>query len=480
MKAYEQYVSKQDVERIHENTMRILQETGVKFESEMALEVFRNHGVRVEGDLVFIDEATLKQCLDTTPSTFTMQVNEKGDSEELGNGAMLTCCIGHPAYIAKEGRIVSMTSEDAIQQFKMSETSAITNAANLNFAFLNGKKMTEEQQSLAQIAFILKYSTKHKIHADPYVMGYSEQKAHEFSKKGIQLMKRFYGTNEKPIMLTIINPLSPLCYDDVPIMKMMAYIEEGQVCAISPCGMPLLTSPGSLAGMMSQTNAEVLAGLVFIQLVKPGTPVVYGNTSGSTDMKTIQLGIGSAEASLVSYTTAALADYYNVPFRTGGGLSDAKDVDAQMGAESMMMLHTTYSVRPDFVLHHIGCMGTFNVVSLEKFVVDEEIALMVQRQLRGLDTSEEKLAFDTIHKIGPRGSFLKGRTPKMYRDDFQLANCFSKDDPNNWQHNGSKSVYETAKEQVADRIAGYKQPDMDPSQTSMLDAYLPDEFKSSI
>lgn len=480
MKAYEPYVSPLDVERIHANTLRILSETGVKFESEKALDIFRNHGVRVEGDLVFIDEETLNRCLASTPSTFAMQVNEKGEEEILGEGSLLTCVIGHPAYIAKDGRIVGMNREDAIRQFKMSETSPVTNSANLNFAFMNGLKLEDETRSLAQIAFLLKYSSKYKIHADPYVMGFSEPQAYEFSKKGIQLMKRFYGVEDKPVMLTIINPLSPLCYDDIPITKMMAYVEEGQVCAISPCGMPLLTAPGSVAGMMSQTNAEVLAGLVFIQLYKPGTPVVYGNTSGSTDMKTIQLGIGSAEASLVSYTTAALADFYHLPFRTGGALSDAKEVDAQAGAESMMMLHTTYSVRPDFVLHHIGCMGSFNVVSLEKFVVDEEIALMVQRQLRGLDTSEEKLAFDTIQKIGPRGSFLKGRTPKIYRDDFQTASCFIKDDPNNWQQNGSKSVLEAAREQVENRVESYAPPVLDPKQQAMLDAYLPEAFRGEI
>lgn len=480
MKAYEPYVSRLDVERIHETTLRILGETGVKFESEKALEIFRTNGVKVVGDMVYIDEETLNRCLASTPSKFSLQVNEKGEEKTLGEGALLTCVIGHPAYIAKEGRIVGMNSQDAIRQFKMSETSTVANSANLNFAFMNGMKLEEEQQSLAQIAFLLKYSNKYKIHADPYVMGFSEPKAYECSKKGIQLMKRFYGVEDKPIMLTIINPLSPLCYDDIPITKMMAYVEEGQVCAISPCGMPLLTAPGSVAGMMAQTNAEVLAGLMFIQLYKPGTPVIYGNTSGSTDMKTIQLGIGSAEASLVSYTTAALADYYQLPFRTGGALSDAKEVDAQAGAESMMMLHTTYSVRPDFVLHHIGCMGSFNVVSLEKFVVDEEIAMMVQRQLRGVDTSDEKLAYDTIHKIGPRGSFLKGRTPKMYRDDFQLASCFIKDDPNNWQQNGSKSVLEEAREQVENRIERYVPPMLEPEQIEMLNKYLPAVFHNKI
>jgi len=477
MKSYEQYVSKDDVKRIHENTLRILSEVGVKFESQRALEIFKNHDVKVEENIVYIDKDTLEKCLLSTPKTFDMTVDYDGTQQTLGNGAMLTCVIGHPAYISKKGKIDLITSEDCIDQFKMSEASPIANSANLNFAFLNKRKYTEEQRAMGQIAFLLKYSNKYKVHCDPYVMGMHAEKAYDYSTQGIKLMKRFFGRENDHIMFTIINPLSPLCFDEAPINKMLAYTEENQVCVISPCGMPLLTSPATVAGMMSETNAEILAGLVFIQLARPGTPVIYGNTSGATDMRSIQLCIGTPETSLISYATAALADFYDLPFRTGGALSDAKDFDAQAGAESMMMMHTTYNVKPDFVLHHIGCMGSFNVVSLEKFVLDEEIAMMVKRQLKGIDISEETLCFDEIKKVGPRGKYLNGRTPKIYRKEFYLSNLFNKEDPNNWQNSGSKSVFETANETVQKRIAQYQKPDLTKEQIAIVNPYLTDEFK---
>lgn len=480
MKSYEQYISKNDVERIHENTLRILSEVGVKFESEEAISAFKENGVKVVGDVVYIDEETLSKCLHTAPSTFEMLVHHDGTRVTLGTGSMLTCVIGHPAYIEKEGIISKITSEDAINQFKMSDSSAVANSANLNFAFLNDFHATEEQHALGQIAFLLKYSNKYKVHCDPNVIGMSAEKSYDYSKKGIRLMKRFFGVEDEHLMFTIINPLSPLCYDAGPINKMLAYTQENQVCAISPCGMPLLTSPASLAGMMSVTNAEILAGLVLIQLIKPGTPVIYGNTSGSTDMRTVQLCMGTPEASLVSYATAALADFYHLPFRTGGALSDAKSLDAQCGAESMLMMHTTYNVQPDFVLHHIGCMGSFNVVSLEKFILDEEIAIMVQRQLGGINTSDERLCFDEIKKIGPRGKYLQGRTPKMYREEFYMSKLFNKDDPNNWQKSGAKSIYESAHEKVKERISNYKQPQLTKEQIELVKPYIPDTYKDSI
>ena len=479
MNFYEKYISKEAVEEIHACTLRILSEVGVRFESEKALEVFRRNGVKVDGCMVYIDRDTVEKALKTVPSSFEL-LSDFDKKIPMGNHAMNTRIIGHPAFILKDGAIRPMAAEDAIAQFKMSETSPIANCVGVNYAFLNGISVTKEQRVFGPMAFGLKYSGKDKIFLDINVTGCSSDEAYTYTKNGIQLAKNFYGVKDASMMITVINALSPLCYDDTPIHKMTAYMEEDQACIIACCGMPMMTSPPSLAGMLAQTNADVLAGIVFAQLYKPGAKVVYGNTSGSTDMRTIQLGIGSAEAALVGYATAALADFYNIPFRALGGLSDAKQLDYQAGAESMLMLQATYETKPDIVIHHIGCVGSFNVVSLEKIIADEEVAGMVQRKLKGVDVTEKKLCFDTIQSVGPRGTFLQGRTPKMYREEFYLSKLFNKDDANNWQNQGAVPLYECAKQQVKDRLASYCAPERTKEQDAMLNEYLPDIYKAQI
>jgi trimethylamine--corrinoid protein Co-methyltransferase len=197
-------------------------------------------------------------------------------------------------------------------------------------------------------------------------------------------------------------------------------------------------------------------------------------------MRTIQLCIGSPEATLISYATAALADYYKLPFRSGGALSDAKDVDFQAGAESMMLLQATLANRPDYILHMCGVLGTFNIVSFEKFLLDEEIIEMVRRQLEGVRVEEETLCYNEIEKVGARGNYLQGRTPKMFRKEFHMAQLFNKEDPNQWQKEGSIPVRETARAKVIERLDSYQPPVLEKAQLELVEKYIPEVFRNKI
>jgi len=478
MKAYEYFISKNDVEKIHENVLRILSEVGVKFENPKALEVFKKHGARVDGETVYIDRKMLEDALSTAPEKFTIYSCTKGEVT-VGGGSMLVAGLSSNIYIQEDGKIRKMTNDDIIDQFKMNETSPITNCARFNF-FLDTSGMTPEQIAYGPLAMILKYSTKHHLTARVCALGLPHEKVYEVMRKGYQLMKRFEGVEDKVVIMEGVNPLSPLSYDYDPIEKLFALCDEGQAIWIAPCSMPLLTGPASVAGTLATSVAETLAGIVLTQLVRPGTPVVFGNTSASTNMRTVQLSIGAPEASLINYATAALADYYKLPFRTGGALSDAKDFDVQAGAESMMMLYSTLSCKPDFAIHFAGTMGTFNVVCYEKYILDEEIFNMVQRILRGIDFSDEKFCFEEIKKVGPRGNFLRGRTPKAYREDYYLAQLFNKEDPMQWQNGGAVSVREVAKRKVKERIESYSCPEITKEQEELLAPYIPDKYRDGI
>lgn len=478
MKAYEYFISKKDIEKIHENVVRILSEVGVNFENEKALALFKKHGAKVDGETVHINKNLLEEAIKTAPEKFKIHSNVKGDVT-VGGGSMLTAGLSSNIYIQEDGYIRKMTNDDIIDQFKMNETSPVTNCARLNF-LADYSGCSTEQKAFATLAMALKYSSKYHFTSRVSTLGMPHENIYNLARKAIQIVKQFEGIDDKVVIMEGVNPLSPLSYDHDPIEKLFAQCDEGQAIWITPCSMPLLTAPASVAGVISTTTAETLAGLVLAQLVKPGTPVVFGNTSASTNMRTIQLSIGAPEAALINYATAALADYYKLPFRTGGALSDAKDFDVQAGAEAMMMLHSTLSCKPDFILHFCGTMGTFNVVSFEKYILDEEIINLIQRQLKGIDCSEEKLCFDEIKKVGPRGTFLRGRTPKMYRQEFYLAKLFNKEDPVQWRDAGAVSVREVAKNKVRERLQSYTIPERTKEQLELLDQYIPSKYRERI
>ena len=161
-------------------------------------------------------------------------------------------------------------------------------------------------------------------------------------------------------------------------------------------------------------------------------------------------------------------------------MSDAKDMDMQAGLESMLMIQTTEECNPDLVMHSCGTIGSFNVISFEKFLVDEEIWDYVRRLIKGVDTNEKKLCFKDLQKAGPRGTFVTGRTPKMYREEFVLPKYLNKDDPNQWQAQGGTPLRDTLEEAVRSRIDSYSPPEMTKEQNELLMPYLPEAYKERI
>lgn len=476
MKAYERFISKKEIELVHEQSLKILEKIGVKFEHEFALEVFKNHGVRVEGDMVYLDEKTIQSILDLCPEKFTLH-SSKGNID-IGGGTFVKLPVGCPAYIKSDEGIKKIKNSEIIKLFKLIDTSDSIDCNQVNF-FLEDKGFTPEIKQYSYLALLHKYSNKPSPFAIPDTSCVKKNIRQEFAK-GIQLTKRFEGIQNKLVSSVGFNPISPLCYDRDPIERLLGACDENQSIWLASCAMPVLTAPYSVASMMAMTNAEILAGIALIQLINPGTPIIYGNVSGSTDLRTIQLCIGNPEAALIAYATAGLADYYGIPFRTGGSFSDAKEVDFQAGMESMMMTQATTEIKPDMILHALGSIGTFNVVSFEKFLLDEEIYKFTERLNRGIDVSEEKFCFDILEKVGPRGTFLKGRTPKMYREEFVLPKYLNKADPNDWQSRGSEPLTDVVKKEVEERIRSYQSPKITPEQEALLNPYLPEAYRLGI
>lgn len=476
MKKYEQFIAKEDIELIHENTIRILENVGVKFEHEEALEIFRKHGMRVEGDVVYMGEKDVRAALSTVPETFTLYSGR--GTVEVGDGSMVKLPVGCPAFIEDRGNIRKILNKDIIDLFKLIDTSPLLDCNHVNF-FTESEGFSGDVKRYSYLALLMKYSNK------PFPFAIPDTSAEKGSLReamagGIRLMKRFEGVEDKCLASVGINPLSPLCYDHAPIERIIGTCSENQGIWLASCVMPVLTAPPSVASILTMVNAEILAGFVFTQLLKPGTPMIYANVSGSTDLRTIQLSMGNPESALMIYGTAALADYYRVPFRAGGAISDAKDLDFQAGMESMMMAEATVEAKPDMILHSTGCLGTYNIVSFEKMLMDEEIFAYAERIHRGIDVTEKKICFKDIEKTGPRGNFLSGRTPKMYREEFYLTQYLNKADANDWQNKGRVGLKENVGQKVQERIEAYQAPEITKEQEELLKPYLPEDYRDQI
>jgi trimethylamine--corrinoid protein Co-methyltransferase len=242
---------------------------------------------------------------------------------------------------------------------------------------------------------------------------------------------------------------------------LVEYARAGQPQLISSLSIAGATGPVTLAGNLALQNAEILAGIVLSQLVREGTPVIFAGVSSNAEMRSGALCIGSPEMAMNTAATAQMGHYYKLPVRSGGAVCDAKLPDAQASYESMMSLLMARVCGINFVLHSAGILESYNCMSYEKFVIDDELCGMVNRIQRGFEVNPDTLAFDVINNVGPGGHFLdKDHTFDHFRTEFYQPILSNRDDYATWQESGSPQSMEAASKKYKKILESYEVPEL--------------------
>src|SRR2546423_11002180 len=152
----------------------------------------------------------------------------------------------------------------------------------------------------------------------------------------------------------------------------------GQRVIVTPFLMAGAMSPMGLAGTVAQQTAEALAGIALVQLIRPGTPSVYGSFLTNTDMQSGSPAFGTPESAMGILASAQMARHYKLPFRGGGALTSSKGPDAQAAYESLMCMWPTVLGGVHFVLHAAGWLESALLASYEKYIIDVEALRMFE------------------------------------------------------------------------------------------------------
>lgn len=444
------------VQAIHDHTMKILEEIGVEFGYEPALEVFRKYGQRVEGQRVYFKREFIAEQVKKAPAQFTLHArNPEHNLVCGGDNIIFMPGYGAPFVHEADGKRRNATMEDYDNFVKLAGASQ-----NLHMTGGNVVEPTDVDDRIRHLKMI--YS--HINNSDKCFMGSASGR--EKAQDSIELAALLFGgkdaIREKPALICLINSVTPLKYDDRMLGALMAYAGAKQPVVIASLVMAGSTGPATLAGALALQNAEVLAGITLAQSITPGTPVVYGSTSAITDMATGSLSIGNPENALFTSASAQLARFYGVPCRGGGGLTDAKIADAQAGYESMMVLMAASTTGINFVLHTAGIMQYYMAMSYEKLMIDDEIAGMLLRYVKGIDFSEEKFALEVISEVGPGGHFLTQKhTRKNHKVELRRPALSDRQSYDGW----GKEKLDTnsrANRRWQDILAAYQPPALEP------------------
>jgi trimethylamine--corrinoid protein Co-methyltransferase len=218
----------------------------------------------------------------------------------------------------------------------------------------------------------------------------------------------------------------------------------------------------TLAGNVVIQTVDSLAEVCLTQLVNPGTPAIFGSVASTNDFRDLKYITGAIEMGMSNAASAQMAQFYKLPFYATAGMSDAKTVDAQCGYESALTTMLCALAGANYIHDAAGLLDFALSVSLEKYVVDNEIIGMVMRAVEGIKVNENTLAFDLIKEVGPAGHFVYTKhTRKYLHTDHYQPTLSDREHLEHWEKKGKRDTATRAKEKVEKILAapGYRLPE---------------------
>ena len=448
-------LTKTQIEKIHETTLRILEHVGLEFGYPPALEVLKKGGAKIDGQRVFFTPGLVKAQIKKAPAQFTLYARNPEHNVVIGGrNTVFAPGYGAPFVTDLENGRRKSTLKDFENFVKL--TGASANQDLLSGTVVEPTDVPPEIRHAHMLYASVKYSDKCFMGS---TMG--ARAARECFQMAAILFGSRFDLASKPVIFGIAGSLTPLKYDARMLGAIMEYAAAGQPLVVSSLAIAGATGPVTLAGNLALQNAEVLAGIVLAQLVREGTPVIFGGVSTNAEMRNGTLSIGSPEMAINTAATAQMARYYKLPVRSGGAVCDAKSPDAQASYESMMSLLMARLSGINFVLHSAGILESYNCMSYEKFIIDDEMCGMIKRIKRGYDVNPATLAFDIIKDVGPGGHFLdKDHTFEHFRTEFHQPQLSNRDDFISWQAHGSPRSLDTANKKVREILETYEAPEL--------------------
>jgi trimethylamine--corrinoid protein Co-methyltransferase len=461
-------LSPEDVEAIHSQAMTILEEIGIDFLHPRARDLLGGAGMRIEDMRVRFDRGWVLEMAAKTPPTFEFQARNPQRTVTIGGDNVVNAPVYGPPFVTdlERGRR-GATIEDFNNFDKMAQSVDQIHCAG-------GTTVEPEDLPLSSRHLDMVYS--HIRWTDKPFMGsvISTENAHDTVEMASIVCGGRESIEKNPAILSLINVNSPLRYDDRMLGALIEYSEARQPVIVTPFLMAGAMSPMGLAGTVAQQTAEALAGIALVQLIRPGTPSVYGSFLTNTDMQSGSPAFGTPESAMGILASAQMARHYNLPFRGGGALTSSKAPDAQAAYESMMCMWPTVLGRVNFVLHAAGWLESALLASYEKFVIDVEALRMFEWILqKGLPVDEEGMAMDALREVGPGGHFLGAEhTLRHYRTGFYRPWISSTENYDRWNRFGARTADQVAAERWKQLLAEYQDPGIDPGVDEQLKEFI--------
>ncbi len=393
--------TKGELARIHGATVRILEGTGIRVLEPEAAKLLEAAGAAWDPatNIVKIPEPVLKELLMRAPSRFKLFGRDPKHVLSFGEGNIYMSTMGTAIQVEDpDGSIRPASLKDVEHFYRLSDALPFMDHSSW---VVWPRDVPDPLVHVYEVLYGFKYNTKS---IDGYNLG------RQFSQDTIDMAAIVAGGPEellkRPLLLGFTNPVSPLTLAKDTTEGLLVFAKHGQPCIMPPECMAGATAPSTLAGVLVQQNAEVLASIAVSQAARKGAPVFYGSVSTIMDMRIGTVALGAPEAGLLSLGAAQLARYYGIPSRGTGGNTEALTSDYQAGAETATTLLLAALAGFDFIYDAAGSLESSLTASYAKLLLDNDVCGGVRRTSSGIDVSDDTLATEVIEAVGLKGAYL--------------------------------------------------------------------------
>ncbi|MHA1234847.1 MAG: trimethylamine methyltransferase family protein [Promethearchaeota archaeon] len=463
-------LTKDEIELIHQNTIELLETIGVRVESIEARNLLIENGAEFDNNSKYVKfpENLVKETIKIVPDSFSLWGPDGSFKFDVNTSSTKFATVGTPVKMydpEKKSGVRKSLLEDTISQIRIVDSLKNIVCSHLD-VWPNDVPYTETHYH--SIRAWAEHSFK------PFGLGCYGRVA----SKDMMVMASIIAGGEdelkkRPRLIGFFNPTSPLMLTKIMLNGLFVFANYKQPIIIASAASAGATAPVTLAGLLIQTNMEVLSSIVLTELINPGTPVFYSTMNCPMDPPSGNVAWGSIETGLITAATAQLARFYNIPSRGPGAVTESKCFDIQNGFERFMTLF--FAVQAG--INYITCAGTYEsslAEALELLVIDDELIDMINHGMKGIRFNEETLAINEIKRVANEGKnyMMLKHTSKNTRKEIFVPKLADRDKRGVWRRNGSKDIIVRAKEKVNLILENQVGPGITPEVDKKLKEYF--------
>ena len=456
------------IETIHQTSLQILQEMGMKFIDPEARQILEaTGGVKIEDDQVRFDPEFVEEVIKTAPAEFTFHAPNPDRNLTMGGDWVAFGAVASAPNVSDEsGGRRTGNREDFQNLIRLGQS---INTVHMWPGYPVEPIDIHASVRHLEAAYDFLTLSDRAIHA--YSLGRTK------NQDGLEMIKIVRQIDEdtlqrEPSMWTIVNANSPLVYDAPMLQGIIEFASRNQIVCITPFTLMGAMAPVTVAGALSQHNAEALAGIALTQAVRPGAPVIYGGFTSNVDMQSGAPAFGTPEAMQTTIITGQLTRRYGIPYRSSG-VNASNAIDAQAAYESVFSLWGAVMGGAHILVHAVGWMEGGLRASFEKMALDADLCGMVQTFLEPIDFSSDALAMDAIRDVGPGGHFFGTQhTLDRFRTAFYRPLVSDWRNYEAWEEAGKPESKERIINLVDELMATYEEPKLDPAVKEELGEFV--------